>query len=187
MRSRLLILCLIFSVLASLGCNQDERIAKRLFDKGKRLEQAHQYAQAAEVYRAIQEKFPKTAAAKQVKESVDFDFISQALNINKMKNITDVKESLGKIAKAVGRFYFKENRYPGRLDELVPGYLASIPRDPWGARFSYAVTTKEGDVVDPASEEAGGYLIAWFGKDRIPGGTGDDSDIIVSSGRFIEL
>ena len=187
MRARFRIPCLIFSVLAGFGCNQDERIAKRLFDKGKRLEKAHQYSQAADVYHAIQKKFPKTAAARQVNESVDFEFISQALNINKMKNITDVKESLGEIAKAVGRFYFKENRYPARLDELVPAYMAALPRDPWGARFSYAVTTKEGEVVDPETEDAGGYLIAWFGKDRIPGGSGDDADIVVSAGRFIEL
>lgn len=190
MPARLLRLCCLLLLVLPLtaeSCGKKERMAQALFEKGKRLEKAKQYPQAIEIYKKIQEKYPESEAAKQVKQSVDFTLIEQAMAIDRLKNVNDVKDHLKGIAKAVEGFYFKESRYPASLDELVPSYMPAVPRDPWGARYIYGVTNASHAIIDAADPTAAGYMVAWFGRDRIPGGDGDDTDVFIRSGQFLEF
>lgn len=170
-------------LLVALACSKDEQIAQKYFEKGKSFERNHQYPQAMQLYREIEKKFPETKAAKQVKESVDYTFIEQAMSIERRKNVNDVGESMKVIAKAVENYNFKNSQYPLSLDALVPEYLPAIPRDPWGARYSYGRVDEANNIVDDPAVPATNYILAWFGRDRVPGGDGDDADLFIRTGQ----
>ncbi len=81
---------------------------------------------------------------------------------------------------ALERFRLDHGGYPVSLDELVPGYLAELPLDPWaGEPFRYSRLTKPGTAPR--------YSLYAFGRDmdddggrRWTGKTGDDSDMVFS-------
>ncbi|MFN7975987.1 MAG: type II secretion system protein GspG [Acidobacteriota bacterium] len=166
------------------SCNKDEQAAQRLFDKAQKYEKAKQYEQALAVYDELKQKYPMTKVAKSVDRAVDFKFIQGAISIDRLKNVNEVKENLKVIAKAIESYYFKAGSYPPNLDVLVPAYMETMPRDPWGARYSYGVTNEKNEVLDPPGTAAKGYMLAWFGRDRIPGGTNDDSDVFIVNGEL---
>ncbi|GAA0353906.1 type II secretion system major pseudopilin GspG [Bowmanella denitrificans] len=67
--------------------------------------------------------------------------------------------------------------YPKSLDELVqssssgwdgPYLPKAVPMDPWGTPYAY-------QSPGPAGEP---YSLMSYGKDKIPGGEGDNADII---------
>lgn len=183
----LLLLSLLLALPLAACVSKEERKAQRILDRAKRFEKARQFEQALELYAAIQRKYPGTNVAKQVKQSVDFGTIQDALNIDKLKNVNEVKEHLKAIAKAVETYYFQKERYPASLDELVPSFIPALPRDPWGARYAYGLIDRKNDIVEGPSAPVVGYVIAWFGKDRIPGGEGDDQDVFIQSGQFAQF
>ena len=183
----LLGLFLAFTFLTGGGCSKDEKLAEKLLERGKRLEKARQYTQALEVYDQLKKKYPQSHAAKTVENSVDFKFIEEAIKIDRMKNVNEVKEHLKLLAKAVETYYFAENAYPPNVDVLVPTYIPALPRDPWGARYTYGLVDGDNKIVPAGSPVVDGYIIAWFGKDRIPGGEGDDSDVFVRKGQFVQF
>ena len=77
-----------------------------------------------------------------------------------------------RLAIAIERFYLKHGRLPLQLDELVPGFLDSLPVDPFdGASLRYRVDAEE-------------YLVYSIGADgRDDGGnsspTGAPPDLVV--------
>ena len=75
-------------------------------------------------------------------------------------------------ARAVELFRAAAGHYPERLEETAPRCLRSIPVDPWGRPVSYLRTP-------------GGYKVFCYGADGAPGGSGDDTDIVVVDGREI--
>lgn len=51
---------------------------------------------------------------------------------------------------ALEQFYVDGGRYPASLDELVPEYLAELPRDPaTGEPFTYERAPEEGPALGP--------------------------------------
>jgi hypothetical protein len=67
------------------------------------------------------------------------------------------------VAVAAERYRLKEGRWPARLDDLVPGYIAALPTDPYSGRpLRYGVQPEgvsvycpPGDVVDTGGRFAG--------------------------------
>lgn len=181
------LLPLLLLLVAASACNKEEKVAQQYYEKGKAFERNHQYPEAMQLYREVEKKFPDTKAARQVKEGVDFAFIEQAMSIERLKNVNAVRETMKEIAKAVEGYNFKQSQYPASLDALVPEYLGSIPRDPWGARYSYGRVDEANNIIDDPAVPATNYILAWFGRDRVPGGEGDDADLFIRSGQNVSL
>ena|SRR5688572_8482915 len=70
---------------------------------------------------------------------------------------------------AVDAFYLDKGRYPENqegLKVLVPGFIKSLPSDPWGRAYQY---------VQPGRRAA--YEIVSYGADGREGGSGADADV----------
>ena len=70
---------------------------------------------------------------------------------------------------AVDAFYLDKGRYPENqegLKVLVPGFVKSLPSDPWGRPYQY---------VQPGKRAA--YEIVSYGADGREGGSGADADV----------
>ncbi len=93
-----------------------------------------------------------------------------------------IKSDLTKICIALDSFKLDTGRYPTQPEGLtillpnggglpVPrtarpdGYLKSIPVDPWGRPYEYIAAGAD-------------YRVQTYGADGVPGGTGDDEDIV---------
>ena len=73
------------------------------------------------------------------------------------------------LAGAVDAFYLDKGRYPENqegLRVLVPGFVKSLPSDPWGRPYQY---------VQPGRRAA--YEIVSYGADGREGGSGADADV----------
>ncbi len=70
---------------------------------------------------------------------------------------------------AVDSFYMENNRFPDNqegLRALAPGFIKSLPSDPWGRAYQYFHPGKHGQ-----------YDIVSYGADGREGGGGADVDI----------
>jgi general secretion pathway protein G len=59
-----------------------------------------------------------------------------------------LKDNLFQMRKAIDNFYADKQRYPGSLDELVPGYIRKIPSDPITMQQDWETV-----MDDPLSQE----------------------------------
>jgi len=96
--------------------------------------------------------------------------------------VTTAKAQLDALDKAVQAYRMDTGRYPSTgqgLKALVevptdeprwrgPYLQGQVPNDPWGMPYQYR---------SPASNGREYELLSW-GKDRAPGGTGDDADLV---------
>ena len=95
--------------------------------------------------------------------------------------VTTAKAQMDAFDKALEAFRIDMGRYPTTSEGLsalvtAPGndarwrgpYLkGDIPKDPWGTPYGYAYPSTRGKDFDITS----------LGRDRAPGGTGDDADL----------
>ncbi len=95
--------------------------------------------------------------------------------------VTTAHAQMDAFRKAIEAFRIDNGRYPTTaegLDALVaapsgatrwngPYLLGAIPVDPWGTKYQYQAPGPNGRD----------YQILSYGRDRAPGGTGDDADI----------
>lgn len=75
------------------------------------------------------------------------------------------------VRQAIEHFRLDHDRYPMALDELVrcrQSYLKMSPEDPWGRPFLYRTPGPEGEP----------FQLRCYGADGIPGGIGEDKDLI---------
>jgi general secretion pathway protein G len=95
--------------------------------------------------------------------------------------VTTARAQMDAFRKAIEAFRIDNGRYPTTaegLDALVtapsgatrwngPYLQGAIPVDPWGTKYQYQAPGPNGRD----------YQILSYGRDRAPGGTGDDADI----------
>ncbi len=95
--------------------------------------------------------------------------------------VTTARAQMDAFRKAIEAFRIDNGRYPTTaegLDALVvapagttrwngPYLQGAIPVDPWGTKYQYQAPGPNGRD----------YEILSYGRDRAPGGTGDDADI----------
>jgi general secretion pathway protein G len=96
--------------------------------------------------------------------------------------VTTAKAQLDSIDKALQAYRIDMGRYPDASEGLAalvrsdaadprwrgPYLKGEVPNDPWGMPYQYR---------QPASQPGKDYDLMSFGRDRAPGGTGDDADI----------
>lgn len=61
---------------------------------------------------------------------------------------TALKDNLFQMRKAIDNFYADKQRYPNDLNELVPNYLRTIPKDPVTNQLDWEIV-----MDDPTNEE----------------------------------
>ncbi len=80
------------------------------------------------------------------------------------------RADIAQLVTAVDSFYLDKGRYPDNqegLKALVPGFIKSLPNDPWGRPYQY---------VQPGKR--GAYEIVSYGADGREGGAGGaDADV----------
>ena len=79
------------------------------------------------------------------------------------------RADIANLVTAVDSFYLDKGRYPENqegLKVLVPGFIKSLPSDPWGKPYQY---------VQPGKRAA--YEIVSYGADGREGGSGADADV----------
>jgi general secretion pathway protein G len=87
-----------------------------------------------------------------------------------LKDLHDMRE-------AIDNFYADKQRYPSDLNELVPKYLKSIPKDPITKAQDWDAIASQPDPDDPASNDASGNPVAPGIEDvksKAPGSTLDN-------------
>lgn len=91
-------------------------------------------------------------------------------------NIAKAKADITAISDAVKSFAIENGgRFPDGLEALVTpdanghSYLDSevVPKDPWGNEYAF----------EPAPSGSQKFRVISYGKDGVPGGEGDDTDI----------
>lgn len=91
-------------------------------------------------------------------------------------NKAKAKADIVSISNAVTQYAIENGgRYPESLEALVTPDpngqsfldMETVPKDPWGNEY----------VFEPASSSSQKFRVISYGKDGIPGGEGDDTDI----------
>jgi general secretion pathway protein G len=79
------------------------------------------------------------------------------------------RADIANLVTAVDAFYLEKGRFPDNqegLRSLVPGFIKSLPNDPWGRGYQYLQPGRSGQ-----------YDIISYGADGREGGSGADADI----------
>ena len=90
---------------------------------------------------------------------------------------TALRENLFQMRKAIDNFYADKQRYPANLEELVPNYLKSVPKDPITMNADWEEVMEEPDPDAPENTDAEGNSVAPGMSDvrsRAQGSTLDD-------------
>jgi general secretion pathway protein G len=88
-----------------------------------------------------------------------------------------LRDSLSKMRGAIDNFYADKQRYPANLEELVPNYLKSVPKDPITMNADWEEVMEEPDPDAPENTDAEGNAVAPGMSDvrsRAQGSTLDD-------------
>jgi general secretion pathway protein G len=86
-------------------------------------------------------------------------------------NRNKARADIAVLAGAVDSYYLATGRQPDNregLQVLVPEFVKSLPKDPWGNPYVY---------VQPGKNGVGTFDIISYGADGREGGTGADADI----------
>lgn len=154
------------------GCASDETKAERLYREATTRIDRSEFRDAVARLERILADYPETETAEKVRREIDlYRGLDRAVRSFPMRTARD---RMVRIARAIESHRNRRRSYPESLDVLVPGKLSDLPDDPWGRPFLYRVTG------------AGrGYRLECHGEDGVPGGDGDDADLVVVNGRFV--
>ncbi len=86
------------------------------------------------------------------------------------------KSDMVQLGEAFDLFRLKVRRYPSDLNSLTrplandpvyaDGFIEELPKDPWGRSYLYRPV-------------GAGFWLASLGRDGLPGGDGEDADIVL--------
>ena len=160
----------IIVVITMSSCGGSERRAERLWRQAiEHVEQGDTQGAVDRLQKIIDD-YPEAAVAEKAREQiVVYRGLATAVHDYPGRR---ARELMVQIARASEMFRRENGRAPATLDELVPGKLASVPNDPWGRPFLYAVT-------------AGGYRLTCHGADGALGGVAEAADLVVVDGEFV--
>jgi hypothetical protein len=162
---------IVFAIVATLtSCGGRERRAERLWRQALERVERGETQQAVDLLQKIIDEYPDaTIAAKARDQIVVYRGLAHAVQSYPTRR---AREMMVQIARAIEAARAELGRAPATLEELVPGKLDAVPRDPWGRSFVYDATGR-------------GYSLVCLGADGAPGGTGDAGDLRVVDGTFV--
>lgn len=169
-RSCVAALALLVAATLSTSCGGEERRADRLWREAVERAGRSDTDGAIRLMQKIIDDYPDTpVAAKARDQIVVYRGLAHAVQSYPTRR---ARELMVQVARAIEAYRHRSGRPPSTLDELVPGGLPSVPQDPWGRPFRYALDGK-------------GYTLRCDGADGAPGGAGDDADLVVVNGDFV--
>ena len=169
--ARVIVAILLLAV--AVACGGDERAAERLYREAKDRVAKNDYAGAVERLDKIATDHPDSPLAEQARrDAILYRGLDDAVTRYPQRR---AREILVQLARIVERYRAAKHDVPGSLAELVPGWLEKEPLDPWGRT-----------VVYQRKAVGSGYRLACLGADGKPGGSGDDADLVVDNGSFVQ-
>jgi len=149
-----------------------ESRAARLAEKARLLAREGNYQEAIAALRRVEGEFGTTSVAQDAQKQL---LLYRGLLDAKLKEERrQAKDDLWALARGLFEYRERWKRYPARLAELDPG--GSLPSlDPWGSDYLYR-----------PSADGRGYRLQCLGSDGVPGGSGDDVDLVVINGEFVK-
>ncbi|HEX4823430.1 MAG TPA: type II secretion system protein GspG [Candidatus Polarisedimenticolaceae bacterium] len=166
--ARLLVVVLVAS--GAIACGGRERRADRLWRQAQeRIEKSDTDGAIVLMQKIIDEYPDAEIAAKARDQIVLYRGLAHAVESYPARQARD---TMIRVARAIESFHARSQHWPSRLEDLVPGSLPEIPKDPWGHGLTYEVTSR-------------GYRLVCLGADGAVGGAGEAEDITVVDGRFV--
>jgi hypothetical protein len=159
---------LIGALVLSAGCA--ERRAERAFRRAIAMEETHPLPEVQTALRELIDRWPKTKAAAAARQEIEW--VDDLLSAAQRGPLLRAWDAIRKVSIAVERFRHREGHAPDSQGELVPRDLSSPVLDPWG-------------VPVRVSRRGSGYQVVSYGADGIPGGGGNDTDLVIENGKFV--
>jgi general secretion pathway protein G len=107
--------------------------------------------------------FSRVESARLQKVEADFGMLASALSLYRLDNGT-----LPTTAQGLAALHERSRLPPQPRRFKTGGYIAEVPRDPWGAAYQYLYPARGGDRE---------YDLYTLGADGEAGGEGQDADI----------
>lgn len=82
--------------------------------------------------------------------------VVQVKNMQRKARETALLKDLHDMREAIDNFYADKQRYPADLNELVPKYLKSIPKDPITKQTDWETVAQQPDADDQSNVDASG-------------------------------
>ena len=104
--------------------------------------------------------------------------VVQVKNMQRKARETALRKDLHDMREAIDNFYADKQRYPGDLNELVPKYLRTIPKDPITKTADWDAIMETPDPEEPAGVDPTGNPVPpgiSDVKSKAPGNTMDDN------------
>ena len=156
------------TIIVATGCSESR--AARAADAAQSLAREGRYDEAIGMLRDVHARYPDTRAARGTR---DLLVVWEGLRDAELKaDRRRAKEDLTALGRALFRFHDRARRYPDSLGELPEGASLQLV-DPWGWDYLYRV-----------SKDRRHYRLECYGRDGLPGGSGDDRDLRIVNGTF---
>ena len=174
--------CLI--VLGFVACSdQSEKSAEDLYKLANRYTDKGEYSKAVEILQKIRINYEKTEFANLAeKEITQYEELQKLQIANQTHKINT---SFASIGRALENYKVRFLAYP-----LTPSDLEKLPavvipewEDVWGNLIFYKPIYSSPDVPKHTPD---GYVLASFGEDGLPGGTGEDQDHFFKNGKAVD-
>jgi hypothetical protein len=167
---RLVVLSWLVCILCA-ACGGRETKAEADLEAARVLFQEKKVTEAVAALRDLIATYPDTDSGRLAQK--DLQLYQGLLDAARLDRLRRARATLVLAARALDRSRRAQGRWPDRLDQLVPRQLMEVPLDPWDRPLAYA-------------RLGAGYRRASYGADASPGGEGEDRDLVVESGAFVE-
>lgn len=164
-----LIALIFFAILISCADNKNPQ-ADIILEEAHKASMEGDYQLASGLLEEIINKYPNTAAANIAAE--EYDTFKNFAQRSKEERTREIVDKIKHVARAVELYNHQKGGFPESLDVLIPKYIPSRAYDMWDNLILYKKMGK-------------GYAIGSFGKDGIPGGSGNNKDIFLQNGIIV--
>jgi len=156
-----------------IGCeNQDDINARKLYEAAQTYGDTYEYDKAIELLQRITIDYSDTEMAVRAESEIEDLERLQLLSLENKRNV--ISQKFTRIALALENYKLRYLSYPLTtvdLEKLPPELIPNF-KDDWGNLIQYrAYAQPEGNPLEPDS-----YVLGYFGKSGLPGGTGLDQD-----------
>ena len=167
-----------------LGCaNRDEDRAKQLYDRAMDYVGDDDYDTAIKILQQIRINFENTKHAPIAENQIEQLQGLQRIYIDNMRR--SINTSFSRIGRALENYKVRFLAYPLTPKDLDKLPAVVIPEwdDDWGHPIYYKPLYSQPEVPRHTPD---GYVLASFGRDGLPGGTGLNQDRFFQNGKEVE-
>ncbi|CAM2006962.1 type II secretion system protein GspG [Acanthopleuribacter pedis] len=178
-------ICFALLVIGGLAACKDEKAekAKQLYDRAELYAERRQFAQAIEIMQRIQIDYGETEYGPRSEKMIDDYRGLERLVLDNDRQ--EIRSKFSRIHRALDNYRVRFLSYPITTEDMkkLPSVVNPEWVDPWGNPIYYKPTYSSNRIPRRAPD---GYVLASFGKDGLPGGTGQDLDLFYKDNKEIE-